>query len=163
MGRDILLDKFFDFIFSLPVIRILNPFWKKKKDIVLYLFFGGLTTVVSLASFGIAFYTFSINEMISNTISWILAVAFAFFTNRVWVFHSPTKTVKAFLYQLITFYGGRLLSFGMEMLIIFIFITKLGYNAMLIKIIAQIIILIANYIISKTIVFRKKKTSEDNK
>lgn len=158
-------NSFFDKLFSLPLLKYFRPLWENKRDIVLYIFFGGLTTVVSLVSFALSFYTLGLNEMVSNTISWILAVAFAFFTNRIWVFHAPTKTVCQFLFQFITFYGGRLLSFGMEMLIIYIFITKLGLNAMAIKIIAQIIVLIANYIISKLIVFRKKHITpkgEDN-
>ncbi len=153
-----MLDRFFDKLFDLPLIKIFKPLWVNKKDIVLYIFFGGLTTVVSLVCFAIPVYVFHINELIANTISWIFAVAFAFFTNRIWVFNAPTKTTGQFIYQLISFYAGRLLSYGMEMLIIFIFITKLGYNKMLIKILAQIIVLIANYIISKLLVFRKKTT-----
>jgi len=151
-----MLDKFFECFFSLPLIRIFKPFYCKHKDIVLYLFFGGLTTIVSLVSFAIPIYVFGINEMIANTISWILAVAFAFFTNRIYVFNSPTKKVSHFLFQLFSFYGGRLFSFGVEMLIIYIFITKLSYNDMLIKILASFIVLAMNYIISKWIVFRKK-------
>lgn len=151
-----MLDRFFMFIFGLPLLNKLMPFYKKRKDIVLYIFFGALTTLVSLASFGICYYTFHINEFASNTISWILAVAFAFFTNRIWVFNAKTDNTKQFLYQLISFYAGRLFSFGVEMLMIYIFITRLAFNAMLIKILANVIILILNYIISKLIVFRKK-------
>lgn len=151
-----MLDKFFEWIFSLPLIRNLKPFYNRRKDIVLYLFFGGLTTAVALVSFAIPIFIFGINEMIANTISWILAVAFAFFTNRIYVFNSPTKKVSDFLAQLFSFYGGRLFSFGVEMLIIYIFITRLSYNQMIVKILASILILTLNYIISKWIVFRKK-------
>lgn len=151
-----MLDKFFNWIFSLPLLRKFKPFYNKRKDIVLYVFFGGLTTIVALVSFAVPIYVFGINEMVANTISWILAVAFAFFTNRVWVFNSPTKKVSDFLIQFFSFYGGRLFSFGVETLIIFIFITKLSYNQMLIKIFASVFVLILNYIISKWFVFRKK-------
>ncbi len=150
-----MIDSFFGFIFRLPFIRRFSPFYEKRKDMVLYIFFGGLTTIVSLLSFGLSYYFFNINEFVSNTISFILAVAFAFFTNRIWVFDSPTKGAYQFLIQLLLFYLGRLFSFGVEMLLIFIFITKLGYNAMLIKILASFIILTLNYIISKFIIFKR--------
>lgn len=151
-----MLDKFFGWIFSLPLLRIFRPFYDNHKDIVLYVFFGGLTTIVSLVSFAVPIYVFGINEMIANTISWVLSVAFAFFTNRICVFNSPTKKVSEFFIQLFSFYGGRLFSYGVEMLIIFIFITKLSYNQMLVKIVASVFVLILNYIISKWFVFRKK-------
>lgn len=155
-----MLDRFFDKIFSLPLIRIFKPFYNKRKDIVYYVFFGVLTTLVSYISYAIAIYVFGLHELIANTISWILAVAFAFFTNRVMVFNSPTENAKDFFFQLFSFYGGRLFSYGVESLIIYIFVTKLSYNEMLIKVLAGIFVLIINYIISKWIVFRKKTETQ---
>ncbi len=156
-----MLDKFFEFIFSIPIIRKLKPFYEKRKDIVLYIFFGGLTTVVSFVVFWFFVDVIPLDPLIANTISWVLAVAFAFFTNRVWVFNSPTETIPAFLKQLFLFYAGRLLSFGVETIIIWIFITKLGFNDLLIKLAATVIVLILNYIISKVIVFRGEKITHE--
>lgn len=150
-----MLDNFFDFLFRIPIVRKFKPFYEKHKDIVLYIFFGGLTTVVSFVTFWFFVDVVNLHELIANTFSWIFAVAFAFFTNRIWVFNSPTKTVKDFLIQMVLFYGGRLLSFAVEMGIIYIFITLLGYNDLVVKLSATIIVLILNYIISKVIVFRK--------
>ncbi len=151
-----MLDKFFDFIFDLPVIKIFKPLWVKKKDIVLYIFFGGLTTLIAMVSFAIPLYGFNANEFIANFISWVLAVLFAFITNRIWVFTEHEKGIKAFFLQLFSFCGGRLFSFGLEMLFIFIFITNLQYNEMLVKIFASIFVLVANYFISKLIVFKSR-------
>jgi len=155
-----LLDKFFNFIFSIPLIRKFKPFYEKRKDIVLYIFFGGLTTVVSLVTFWLFVDIIPLPLLIANTVSWVVAVSFAFFTNRIWVFNSPTKGVKSFLYQMGLFFGGRLFSLAVETAIIFIFAKQLGINAMLIKLLAQIGVLILNYIISKVFIF-KKKPQED--
>ena len=89
MVNNMLKDKdIFDKIMELPGFRIFEPFYKKYKEILLYLFFGGLTMIVSIVSYAICNLTFEINELIANVFSWILAVLFAFFTNRIWVFDS---------------------------------------------------------------------------
>ncbi len=150
-----MIDKLFEKFFSLPLICILKPFWIKKREIVLYIFFGGLTTLVSFFSYALFFYVFHINEILTNVISWIFAVLFAFFTNRIWVFDGCSKDKNAFAKQLISFFTGRIFSLLVETLIIFIFVTKMEFNAMIIKIIASIFVLIINYIISKLFVFTK--------
>lgn len=146
----------FDKIMHLPVFNIFEPFYKKNKEVLMYLFFGVLTTVVSIASYALFNVAMGINELISNVLSWILAVLFAFFTNRIWVFASPTKTVREFFEQLVTFSGGRLVTLGIEELIIFVFVTILHFNSMLIKFVAQVVVIVLNYVISKLVVFRKK-------
>lgn len=150
----------FDRIMELPGLRLFNGIYKKNKEVLLYLFFGVLTTVVSIAVFAICNITFGINELVSNVISWIVSVAFAFFTNRIWVFAAPTKTAIDFIRQMVSFYGGRVLTLLLEELIIFIFVTILGLPGMIIKLVAQIIVIVGNYVISKLIVFKKKRGEE---
>lgn len=145
----------FDKIMALPGLRILEPFYIRNKEVLLYLLFGGLTTLVSLITFWLFHIVLGINELIANIISWIFAVSFAFFTNRIWVFNAPTETFEAFLKQLVSFFGGRLATLGAEELILYVFITRLGLNAMLIKLVAQIVIIVLNYVVSKIFVFRK--------
>ncbi|NLZ45488.1 MAG: GtrA family protein [Clostridiales bacterium] len=146
----------FDKIMSLPVLNILEGFYKKNKSVLLYLFFGALTTLLSIIVFYIFGTTLDLNEHIANVISWICAVTFAFVTNRIWVFNAPTKTMKDLLLQGRNFYGGRLLTLGIEEVILLLFITILGFNKNLVKIVAQFVILVLNYFISKLFVFRKK-------
>lgn len=88
MQRDI-----FDKLMSLLFFNIFDPFYKKHKEVLLYLFFGGLAFVVSIASYGFFNITLGINELIANILSWVLAVAFAFATNRIWVFAAPHKHI----------------------------------------------------------------------
>ena len=146
----------FDKIMSLPVLNIFEPFYKKYKEMLLYLFFGGLTFLISVGSYSVANITFGINELLANIISWIIAVFFAFFTNRVWVFEGKTNGVKEFFIQMINFFGGRVVTLVVEEIILFVFITMLGFGSIAIKVIAQIVVIVLNYIISKLWVFRKK-------
>ena len=115
--------KVFDKLMELPILRIFNPFYKKYKEMLLYLFFGGLSFIV---------------------------------TNRVWVFQSPTDSVQAFIKQMFVFYSGRVITLVVEEAILLVFITWLGFNSMLIKVIAQVIVIVLNYVISKLVVFKER-------
>ena len=137
----------FDKIMHLPGLRVFEPLYKKYKEVLLYLFFGVLTTVVSIGSYAFFNVALGINELIANVISWVLAVLFAFFTNRIWVFAAPTKTVEE-------------LTLVIEEIFLLVFITMLHFNSMLIKFIAQVVVIILNYVISKLLVFRKDKSKK---
>lgn len=130
---------------------------KKYREIILYIVFGGLTTIVSIGSFAWCEMALGMDPLIANVVSWVLAVTFAYITNKIWVFQAKTKDMKDAFMQMMGFYGGRLLTLGIEELILLIFINGLGFPGILVKIAAQVIVLIANYIISKCFIFRKKK------
>ena len=148
----------FDRMMGLPILNIFEPFYKKNKEILLYLFFGGLTFIVSIATYAIFNVSMGINELIANVMSWVLAVLFAFATNRVWVFQAPTHTITEFLRQMLSFFGGRVVTLVIEEIILLIFITWLGFNSMVVKVIAQVIVIVLNYVISKFFVFSEKKS-----
>ena len=100
------------------------------------------------------------NPLIANIISWILAVTFAYITNKIWVFQVEIQGKKELLQQMFGFYTGRLLTLGIEEAILLIFITKLGFDSLIVKIAAQVVVVVSNYIISKCFVFRDKKENE---
>lgn len=152
----------FDKIMGLPLLNIFEGFYKKNKSVLLYLFFGALTTFFSIAIYYIFGTVFELNEHIANVISWICAVTFAFVTNRIWVFNAPTKTLKELFVQGRNFYGGRLFTLGVEEIILLVFITLLKFDKNIVKIIAQVVILVLNYIVSKMFVFRKKSNLKKN-
>ena len=143
----------FDRIMTLPVLRIFEPFYRRFKQVLLYLFFGGLTTVVSIGSFWY-FCECGIHELIANVLSWILAVLFAYITNSIWVFTSSPASWKERLKQCAGFFGGRVATLGMEEVILLVGISLLKFPALPVKILAQVLVLIGNYIISKFFVFR---------
>lgn len=142
---------------ALPVLNIFEPFYKKYKEVLLYLFFGGLTFIVSIASYGFCNITLEINELIANIISWVLAVTFAFVTNRIWVFDAPTDTLGEFMKQMFAFFSGRVVTLVIEEIILLVFITCLHFASMPVKIVAQIVVIVMNYIISKCFIFKKEK------
>lgn len=127
-----------------------------KKEIILYLIFGVLTTVVSLLTYYICTITFlnpnnAIEIQIANIISWITCVTFAFFTNRKYVFESKESIKK----EGIKFYISRLSALLIDVVMIFIFVSLLKINDKIIKLVNQVIIIIFNYIASKLFVFKK--------
>lgn len=145
----------FDRLFQLPILRMLEPFYKRNKEVLLYLFFGGLTFVISVASYAMFTEGLRWNELIANLFSWVLAVLFAFFTNRIWVFQAAVHGRKAFLQQMVSFFGGRVFTLIVEEIILLVFITWMGLPGLWVKIAAQVIVIVLNYVISKRIVFRK--------
>ena len=127
------------------------------KEFLFYLIFGVLTTIVSLSVYYFCVLTFlnpnnAFQLQIANILSWILAVAFAYVTNRKFVFESkdPNK-----LKELIKFVTARLLTLFLDMLVMFILVTLLHFNDKISKLISQVIITISNYIFSKIFVFKK--------
>lgn len=127
------------------------------KEFIFYLIFGVLTTIVSLSVYYFCVLTFlnpnnAFQLQIANILSWILAVAFAYATNRKFVFESkdPNK-----LKELIKFVTARLLTLFLDMLVMFMLVTLLHFNDKISKLISQVIITISNYIFSKIFVFKK--------
>lgn len=145
----------FDKIMTLPLLKVFQPQYKKYKEPLLYLLFGGLTTFVSVLTFALFTFGFNINELASNILSWILSVSFAYITNKIWVFDAKTKSFAELLRQIVTFFGGRLVTLGIEELLLLIFVIWLDFDSMIIKIIAQGVIIVLNYFISKLWIFKK--------
>lgn len=143
---------FFDRLMSLPVLRLFLPFYRRHREALLYLFFGVLTTGVSWGSFYLFCYPLGINELIANALSWVAAVLFAFFTNRTWVFTARGNLLR----EILLFFAARLTTLGIEEALLFLFVTHLGLEAMIVKIAGNLLVLVLNYIFSKLIVFRKK-------
>lgn len=132
---------------------------KKYKELINYLIFGILTTVVSLATYYILVSTIldanvTLELQIANIISWITCVTFAYITNKKYVF-APTN--KSLIKEILEFYSARLLALFIDMGLMFIFVSTLHFNDKIIKLIIQVIIIIVNYILSKLIVFKKEK------
>ena len=145
----------FDKVMAMPILRIFEPFYKKYKEIVLYLFFGVLTMAVSIISYARCNMVIKMDALVANIISWILAVLFAFYTNRIWVFSVKTNSKKDLIVQMISFCSGRIVTLIIEETILFVFIKCLHYDSMGVKIMAQIVVVVLNYIISKLWVFHK--------
>lgn len=139
----------------------IKELYKKYEEVIKYLFFGVLTTIVSLGSKYLLLFTVldasnGVQLQIAVVISWIFACIFAYVTNRIWVFKSKAKKI---VKEFITFITARILTLGLEMLIMFIFVTALGFNSdlwvVIWSLVAQVVVVVANYVLSKLFIFKK--------
>lgn len=160
----------FDKIMSVKPFNFFEPFYKKHKEVLMYLFFGGLTTLLNIVVGVIIEKQFTAMGMAkssvatwSTVISWIAGVLFAYVTNRIWVFNSKAKGAEEILKEMGSFFGGRLFTFFVEWVIMQIFYTKMGLPYIGPKVVANVIVVILNYVISKLIVFRKKPEEKVNR
>lgn len=135
--------------------------YAKHKEKILYLLFGAITTAISIAVFDFFTRVIILDILIANIISFIVAVFFAFLTNRKWVFTQEKR--RPFFSSMLLFYSGRILTLIAEELILYIFIKRLFFDTMAVKITAQIVVIILNYIISKFIVFKSTKKKDIHK
>lgn len=138
----------------------LQDIYYKYEEKWLYVLFGGLTTVISIITKLIIFAMIPGEPKWESTavvvISWICAVTFAFFTNKKYVFKSETKTPKEFWTVFASFYGARLATLVMEEGIFLVFYDWLNISELIVTFASQVIIFVANYVLSKLFVFRKK-------
>lgn len=130
----------------------------KYGEIIRYLIIGVLTTAISL----IIYYALTLTILspdnpielqIANIISWICAVTFAYFTNKYYVFKDKETSNKT---GMIKFYLSRIVTLLLDMLLMYILVTKLKFNDKIIKIIVQIVVIVGNYVLSKFFVFKRK-------
>ena len=122
------------------------------KEIILYVIFGVLTTIVNL----IAYYLFSniihINYLFSNAVAWFLSVLFAYVTNRKYVFDSKNNQI---IKEAISFFGSRLATGIMDMVLMWFLVNFNIVNDVVAKVVVNVIVVILNYILSKLVVFKK--------
>ena len=127
---------------------------KKHWDIVSYLFFGVLTTVVNYIVYLPCYNLLSFSAAISNMIAWIAAVAFAYLTNKPFVFRSHDWSAKTVIPELSKFVGARIASGVLETGIIFLTVDFLRWNGNVMKLVTSVLVVIINYVASKLLVFR---------
>lgn len=133
----------------------IHKLYFKHKEIINYVIVGVLTTLVSIGSYWLFRFVIK-NYIVLSILSWIFAVAFAYFTNRAFVFESKEKDL---LKEISKFVSCRLLTLGLEVVLMMLFVSVLHINDMVSKIILQVVVLVSNYLLSKLFVF-VKKTSE---
>lgn len=139
-------------------MHTIKALYQKYRELISYLIVGGLTTVVSLGVYYGCVLTFldpevAVQLQAANVLSWIAAVTFAYFTNRKYVFESKNENR---LQEAAAFYGSRVTTLLLDMLCMFLMVTLMGWNDKVAKLIVQVLVTVANYILSKFLVFRKK-------
>jgi putative flippase GtrA len=149
------------------MIDKIKQLFLRYRELILYVIFGGLTTVVDWGvSFALYYVWGDAIERVSylvhgvNVIAWAAAVAFAFVTNRILVFQSKSRGALAILRELVFFAGGRVMTLLLQELIFLVCFDFLHWNEYAVKLAAAVLVVVLNYFISKLLVFRRKNTSE---
>ena len=133
----------------------LKELFARYREIILYLIFGVGTTAVDFAVSLSLVYIFDVNLYLSKVIAWVCAVAFAYVTNRIFVFQSVNKGAKVLL-EAVEFVAGRLISLGAQELVMVALYDGMKMSEWAVLILSSVLVIILNYIFGKLLVFRKK-------
>ncbi len=135
----------------------IKELYNKYKEILMYLIFGVLTTVVNIVSYFLLARILHIDTVVSTVIALILSILFAYITNKIFVFESKTNTAKELLKEIISFFGCRAFTGVLDVAFMYITVDVFNLNDMIMKIISNIVVIVVNYIFSKLIIFKKDK------
>lgn len=133
----------------------MKDLYNKYKEVINYLFFGVCTTVINIVTYYVCAHWFDFSTTVSNIIAWIISVAFAYVTNKIWVFESKEKGVSHIIREMLSFFGCRFGTLWMDIAVMYIFVDVLHYPDMIIKIASNVLVVIVNYIASKLFIFKK--------
>lgn len=128
---------------------------KKYRELILYGFWGILTTILNYGIYFIFTKNFNINYLFSNIIAWLFAVIFAFITNKIFVFQSTSWNFSIVFNELWQFISARLFSVIVETIILYTFVNCLGFRDDILKIFTNILVIIINYVLAKFVIFYK--------
>ena len=128
---------------------------RKYEDVLAYLFFGVLTTAVNYIVYLPCYNLLHLSAAVSNAIAWVAAVAFAYVTNKPFVFKSHDWSARTVIPELTKFVGSRVVSGVLETGIIFVTVDLLKWNGNIMKLITSILVVIFNYVASRLLVFKK--------
>ncbi len=149
------------------MIQKIKALFGRYREQILYLFFGGMTTLVDWSisfllyrMWGEQIEAMGIMVHAANVIAWTVAVLFAYITNRIWVFESKKCGFLPVLGELSMFAGGRVMTLLLQELMFVIFFHWLGVNEYAVKLIAAVLVIVANYFISKLLVFRNQNQGD---
>lgn len=135
----------------------MKKMYTKYKEVINYLVFGVLSTIVNFLTYFISARLIGIDEVISSGISWFCAVLFAYITNKIFVFESKTHGLKEFVKEMASFFLARIISGALCDVGTFAIMVKvLHINDIISKVVTQVMVVILNYIFSKLIIFKKR-------
>lgn len=130
------------------------------KETISYLIFGVLTTVIDFLIYLLCTKAFGVNYLAANIVSWVIAVAFAYVTNKIFVFESKGYKLKKLLDEISGFVSARVFSLVFNLVFIYFCVVLFEMNDIVAKVIASVFVVIINYVLSKFYIFSK---DENNK
>ena len=129
----------------------------KYREMILYVFFGGCTTLVNIAVYWVFAHPLAVSAEVSAAVAWIASVLFAYLTNRKWVFESRAAGSAAVLREMGAFFACRIGTGLMDVGIMYLFVTAWGFPDMPVKIASNVLVIVLNYVGSKLLVFRGRR------
>lgn len=145
-------------------MKTIKKLFKKYREIIVYVIFGVLTTLVNWAVYTLMVKYLHIDMTVSNGVAWVAGVIFAFVTNKIWVFRSKSKKSSTVIREFFFFVGARVITGLMETFLPTMLVNLglnqkvFGIDGAVAKLIVSVAVVILNYVFSKLIVFRKKKS-----
>lgn len=136
------------------VIRKLMGLYLRYKQVILYLFFGGCTTLINIVAYALLYKAMHIANVPSTVAAWLLSVLFAFFTNRRFVFESRESSAAGRWREFVSFFGCRILTGILDVVIMAVAVDMMGWNGLLWKLISNVIVIVLNYVASKFLIFK---------
>ncbi|MBR0483555.1 MAG: GtrA family protein [Oscillospiraceae bacterium] len=171
-----MFDKILQFFVNL-LPKPLKDLYDKFEELIVYIYYGVLTTIVNtIVQFGVEFgllenveWSARVENFLSTAVAWTVAVIFAFYVNKKYVFKSKTESTKQLMWELWTFVSARLLSGVMQIGIMQLGVPlymknneKVFWIYLIFFFIQQVAVTLANYFLSKFIIFKKKKHPEES-
>lgn len=147
----------FDWIVSLPIIRIVKPLYEWKKAFWIYCFLGFISTISNFVFTIVFTETFKMYGTLANVLAWVLSTLISFVLFRYFYFD---RTNNSFINELLKFASARIFTLGVETVIIFVFVDVLGFDIKIVKLILIPVTAILNYFISKIFVFKNKEEKQ---
>ena len=136
---------------------VMKELLKKYSDVIPYAVFGVLTTLANIATYWVCSHVFHMGLSAGSIVAWIVAVTFAYLTNRKWVFHSEAVTGKEILREVIAFFAARIATEVIDLVMLNVFAGMMGFDDMIVKVAANVVVIIVNYAASRLVIFRHKK------
>lgn len=128
--------------------------YERFRELFWYGVFGVLTTIINMAAFWLFSDMLKVHYMVANVIAWVIAVAFAYVTNKLWVFQSKSWARSVWIPECISFVSARLATGLLDMGLMYLMISIIGVPKMWAKLVSNVVVIIGNYVLSKLVVFR---------
>lgn len=141
-------------------MKLIMNLLKKYRSFIAYAVFGVFTTLVNIVTYNICYVQIGMDNTLSNMISWVFAVTFAYLTNKVWVFDSRSWDWSVLIKEVPVFISCRLATGIMDLVIMFVSVDLIKADAMIMKILSNILVIILNYIFSKLVIFKKNNLKD---
>ena len=135
--------------------KLIVGLYERFRELFWYGVFGVLTTIINMAAFWLFSDMLSVHYMVANVIAWGIAVAFAYVTNKLWVFESKSWARSVWIPECIGFVSARLATGLLDMGLMYLMISIIGVPKMWAKLVSNVVVIIGNYVLSKLVVFRK--------